>query len=126
MHLGYHGVGIHQAPVGRGQPTLGRRIRAPHGRHDGFGDALLLGARKSLDAAAEGEMQPSSPLKECSLGFEAVELGVNVWATKRRKGKEVEDVQMKEVGNDCERSLLLRRVGKGEAGEKFGDEVEER
>lgn len=116
-----------EGDTGEGEDNLG-----PVGTDcDGLGEAskeieYTKCRRKSLDAAAEGEMQPSSPLKECSLGFEDVELGVNVWATKRRKGKEVEDVQMKEVGNDCERSLLLRRVGKGEAGEKFGDEVEER
>ena len=36
--------------------------------------------RKNLDAAAEGEIPPLSPLKECSLGFEDVELRCNIWA----------------------------------------------
>jgi hypothetical protein len=52
---------------------------------DGLGEGSKLAEytqcrRKSLDAAAEGEIPPPSPLKECSFGFEDVELRCNIWA----------------------------------------------
>jgi hypothetical protein len=52
---------------------------------DGLGEGSKLAEytqcrRKSRDAAAEGEIPPPSPLKECSFGFEDVELRCNFWA----------------------------------------------
>jgi len=52
---------------------------------DGLGEGSKLAEytqcrRKSLDAASEGEIPPPSPLKECSFGFEDVELRCNIWA----------------------------------------------
>jgi hypothetical protein len=52
---------------------------------DGLGEGSKLAEytqcrRKSLDAAADGEIPPPSPLKECSFGVEDVELRCNIWA----------------------------------------------
>lgn len=68
---------------------------------DGLGEeskqALYTNCRrKSLDSVAEGEVPPNSPLKECSFGFEDVELGCNIWVSERER-KWNEDVQMAEV-----------------------------
>jgi len=83
--------------------------------------------RKSLDAAAESQSPPSSPLKCCAFGFEDVDMGCDVWAEAKGKcdvvGEGVEDVQMEEALKG--RSLLLRRLEKGDEGERFGDEVDD-
>lgn len=59
---------------------------------DGLGEGSKLAEytqcrRKSRDAAAEGEIPPPSPLKECSFGFEDVELRCNIWAGRRRTSR---------------------------------------
>ena len=69
---------------------------------DGLGEeskevAYAKCRRKSLDAAAEGDVVPSSPLQECAFGFEDVDLGCSVWASEVGKGKVGVDVQMPEM-----------------------------
>jgi hypothetical protein len=69
---------------------------------DGLGEESKEAAyakcrRKSLDAAAEGDVVPSSPLKECAFGFEDVDLGCSVWVSEVGKVKVEVDVQMAEV-----------------------------
>lgn len=64
---------------------------------DGLGEGSKLAEytqcmRKSLDAAAEGEIPPPSPLKECSFGFEDVELRFNIWAGE--KGNKMGDLRI--------------------------------
>lgn len=103
---------------------------------DGLGEQVIQAdyttkRRKSLDAAMNADSPPSSPLKECSFGFEDPATGCQVWSGARLcscSGKEDDkysadedgDIQMKEVA--MAKSLLLRFGKKDVTDETFGDE----
>jgi hypothetical protein len=98
---------------------------------DGLGEESKEAAyakcrRKSLDAAAEGDVVPSSPLKECAFGFEDVDLGCSVWASEVGKVKVEVDVQMAEVEQETQVSLLSKKVGLGDEDEEDGMSVQPR
>jgi hypothetical protein len=96
---------------------------------DGLGEESKEAAyakcrRKSLDAAAEGDVVASSPLKECAFGFEDVDLGCSVWASEVGKVKVEVDVQMAEVEQETQMSLLSKKVGLGDEDEEDGMTVQ--
>ncbi|KUJ08942.1 uncharacterized protein LY89DRAFT_788376 [Mollisia scopiformis] len=104
---------------------------------DGLGEQVVQAEyttkrRKSMDAAMASDSPPSSPLKECSFGFENPATRCQVWSSAglcscAKNGEEEEyskdedgDVQIKEVS--MAKSLLLRKAEKDVADETFGDE----
>lgn len=124
--------------VGEEDVTDGLKNLGPLGVDcDGLGEQVVQAVlttkrRKSVDAQIHGDSPPSSPLKECSFGFEDPATGSQIWKGAKSSyfgSKEKEkhlvdedgDIQMEEVS--LGKSSLLKVIEQDIGDERFVDEV---